>query len=75
MDPRNFLNDTYVFQFLLHTYDSAGQTKEGLQSMVTGTFLEKAAVSQGNGGQSSEPGDAGSQSGSGAAGASLPSTS
>ena len=68
MDPRNFLNDTYVFQFLLHTYDSAGQAKEGLQSMVTGTFLEKAAVSQGNGGQSSEPGDAGSQSGSGAAG-------
>ena len=30
MDPRNFLNDTYVFQFLLHTYDGAGQTKEGL---------------------------------------------
>ncbi len=47
MDPRNFLNDTYVFQFLNHNYDSAHQTKDGLQSMVTGTFLEKAVVSGG----------------------------
>lgn len=71
MDPRNFLNDTYVFQFLLHTYDGASQTKEGLQSMVTGTFLEKAAVSQENGGQSPESGDAGTQSGSGAEGSQI----
>ena len=47
MDPRNFLNDTYIFQFLNHNYDSAHQTKEGLQSMVTGTFLEKSVVSDG----------------------------
>ena len=47
MDPRNFLNDTYIFQFLNHNYDSAHQTKEGLQSMVTGTFLEKSVVSGG----------------------------
>ena len=47
MDPRNFLNDTYVFQFLKHSYDSAHQTKAGLESMVKGTFLEKEAVSVG----------------------------
>ena len=47
MDPRNFLNDTYIFQFLNHNYDSAHQTKDGLQSMVKGTFLEKAVVSGG----------------------------
>ena len=49
MDPRNFLNDTYVFQFLKHSYDSAHQTKEGLKSMVKGTFLEKEAVSVSSG--------------------------
>ena len=54
MDPRNFLNDTYVFQFLLHTYDSSSQTREGLQSLVAGTFLEKEAVSAGTGSGSQE---------------------
>ena len=44
MDPRNFLNDTYIFQFLNHNYDSAHQTSDGLKSMVSGTFLEKATV-------------------------------
>lgn len=47
IDPRNFLNDTYIFQFLNHNYDSAHQTKEGLQSMVKGTFLENSVVSGG----------------------------
>lgn len=47
MDPRNFLNDIYVFQFLHHSYDSAHQTKDGLQSMIKGTFLEKAITSGG----------------------------
>ncbi len=41
MDPRNFLNDTYVFQFLHHAYDSNTQTRAGLTSLITGTFLEK----------------------------------
>ena len=41
MDPRNFLNDTYVFQFLHHAYDSNAQTREGLTSLIIGTFLEK----------------------------------
>lgn len=40
MDPRNFLNETYVFQFLLQNYDASVHTREGLASMVQGTFLE-----------------------------------
>ena len=45
MDPRNFLNDTYVFQFLHHAYDSNAQTREGLTSLITGTFMEKTPES------------------------------
>ena len=48
MDPRNFLNEIYVFQFLLQSYDGAHQTREGLQSLVSGTFLEKS-TGQGGG--------------------------
>lgn len=40
MDPRNFLNETYIFQFLLQDYDASVHTREGLSSMVKGTFLE-----------------------------------
>ncbi len=40
MDPRNFLNETYIFQFLLQDYDASIHTREGLSSMVKGTFLE-----------------------------------
>lgn len=40
MDPRNFLNETYIFQFLLQNYDPSVHTREGLASMVKGTFLE-----------------------------------
>lgn len=52
MDPRNFLNEIYVFQFLLQSYDGAHQTREGLQSLVSGTFLEKS-TGQGDGNPSS----------------------
>ena len=48
MDPRNFLNEIYVFQFLLQSYNGAHQTREGLQSLVSGTFLEKS-TGQGDG--------------------------
>ena len=40
MDPRNFLDSTYVFQFLDHKYDSNIHTYKGLESMVKGTFME-----------------------------------
>ena len=60
MDPRNFLDDKYVFQFLLHSYDASAHTTEGLQSMVEGTFLAGEAVVSGGYGTSS-----GSQNGPG----------
>ncbi len=40
MDPRNFLDENYIFQFTAHKYDPSKQTLEGLKSMVQGTFLE-----------------------------------
>lgn len=39
MDPRNFLNEGGIFQFMSHSYDSQTQTKAGLQQLVAGTFL------------------------------------
>ena len=53
MDPRNFLDDTYVFQFLSHEYDGNTQTKEGLTGMVSGSFLSGTTDSTGTGGSSS----------------------
>lgn len=44
MDPRNFLNETYVFQFLGQSYNSAVHTREGLAALVKGTFLEGSAT-------------------------------
>ena len=40
MDPRNFLDDSYVFQFAVHDYNSELQTIDGLRSMLKGTFLD-----------------------------------
>ena len=39
MDPRNFLDDSYVFQFAVHDYNAEQQTIDGLRSMLQGTFL------------------------------------
>ena len=75
MDPRNFLDDKYVFQFLLHTYDGAAQTVDGLRSMVSGTFLEGSASVSGEYGSSTGTsagpgvsGGSGTSAGPGAAG-------
>lgn len=40
MDPRNFLDDSYVFQFAVHDYNASMQSIEGLRSMLSGTFLD-----------------------------------
>ena len=40
MDPRNSLNAESLFVFLQQSYDSASQTKEGLRSIVNGSFLQ-----------------------------------
>lgn len=39
MDPRNFINETGVFQFMAHSFDAQTQTKEGLQKLVADTFM------------------------------------
>lgn len=49
MDPRNFLDEIYVFQFLLQSYDSTVHTAEGLETMVKDTFLESSYTGAGTG--------------------------
>lgn len=61
MDPRNFLDSTYIFQFLLQKYDGGQQTREGVESMIKGTFMSGASVQSAGGsddssGSSSGPG-------------------
>lgn len=40
MDPRNFLNDTDIFQFELLAFSPASQTEEAVTQMLAGTFME-----------------------------------
>ncbi|MBQ3075156.1 MAG: SH3 domain-containing protein [Clostridia bacterium] len=40
MDPRNFLNETDLFQFELLTFSPAAQTEEAIAVMLQGTFME-----------------------------------
>ena len=74
MDPRNFLNEKYIFQFLLQSYNSSTHSAEGLESMVKGTFLESTAsgnVSDGTGetdGQTGPGADSGSSDSSASSG-------
>ena len=39
MDPRNFLDERYVFSFESLAYDKA-HTKEGVQNIINGTFMK-----------------------------------
>lgn len=67
MDPRNFLDDVYIFQFMSHGYDASTQTREGLQSLVRGTFLDGSTTGGGwenwnnNGSSATGPGGTASQ--------------
>lgn len=63
MDPRNFLDETYVFQFLRQSYDSSAHTAAGLESMVKGTFMDRK-VSADTSGNSSDTPSSGPESGS-----------
>lgn len=40
MDPRNFLNSSYIYTYLEQDYNSNLQNAEGLRKVVAGTFLE-----------------------------------
>lgn len=39
MDPRNFLNDNYIFQFELLTYNATYHTEAAVQNVLNGTFM------------------------------------
>ena len=43
MDPRNFLNETDIFQFESLSYSKV-QTKQGVSSILKGTFMENTVV-------------------------------
>lgn len=62
MDPRNFLDEAYIFQFMSQKYDPAVHTREGLESMLKGSFMENGQIGAGNSGSSSA-GPGGSSSG------------
>lgn len=53
MDPRNFLDDVYIFQFLSQQYDASIHTRDGLEGMLKGTFMQYNAPA----GNNSESGD------------------
>ena len=57
MDPRNFLDETYIFQFLSQEYNSASQTREGLEAMIQNTFLSGSPGSSGTARSQTSPGD------------------
>ncbi|MDE7300393.1 MAG: hypothetical protein K2N94_16470 [Lachnospiraceae bacterium] len=44
MDPRNFLDETNVFQFELLTYEPSYQTLEGVESILKNTALSNKSV-------------------------------
>ncbi|MFQ9933698.1 MAG: cadherin-like beta sandwich domain-containing protein [Lachnospiraceae bacterium] len=50
LDPRNFLDETYIFQFESLSYQPSYQTEEGLKKLVSGKFLADGTISDDNGG-------------------------
>lgn len=48
MDPRNFINEATIFQFETLSYVEGIQTKEGVQKILSGTFMDKNEVTYTN---------------------------
>ena len=48
MDPRNFLNTSYIFQFQTHSYNAYTQTAEGVEKITEGTFMAGRASNYGS---------------------------
>ncbi len=44
LDPRNFLNDTEIFQFETLSYDNTYQTINGIQNILSGSFMSGSYV-------------------------------
>ncbi len=49
LDPRNFLNETNIFQFLSLSYDSNTQTSAGVAKMLAGSFMASGTIKDMNG--------------------------
>ncbi len=45
MNPANFLNETYIFQFEALSYDANYHTIEGVELILEGTFMHQAFIS------------------------------
>lgn len=46
MDPRNILNDENIFQFAKLQYVEGAQTKEGIEEITEGSFLEGDSIAE-----------------------------
>ncbi len=44
MDPRNWLNETYIFAFETLSFNSNVHTVEGVQAILAGTFMDKPTI-------------------------------
>ncbi len=43
LDPRNFLDDTYIFMFESLSYDSSVHNTDGVRNIISGTFMENSS--------------------------------
>ncbi|MEG1845380.1 MAG: dockerin type I domain-containing protein [Oscillospiraceae bacterium] len=48
VDPRNFMDEQLLFQFELLSYDQNTHTLDGVQKMLTGSFMENGTIYDGN---------------------------
>ncbi len=44
IDPRNWLNETYIFAFETLSFNSNVHTLEGVQAMLAGTFMDTSTI-------------------------------
>lgn len=44
MDPRNFLDDTFIFMFENLSYDAANQTQAGVEAILAGSFMANTNI-------------------------------
>lgn len=49
MDPRNFLTETYIFQFEQLTFNASYHTEEAVQTFLNGTFMKGVLPDDGQG--------------------------
>lgn len=44
IDPRNFLNDVFIFMFESNAYDSNIQNEDGVKNLISGTFMDSSNI-------------------------------